>query len=124
MEAVEKRAPYPVDPGAKPSAEESASVYYSSHDLREMFSRENAERRRQGAKTLRRLLSSEQDKKVMNKMVRLREEYEVANNDDVILVWVQQELAAGKGQDIHPDLVAAAKAARIPKRRTPVDPEN
>ena len=110
-----------VDPGAKTDDEIARSPYYSSHDLREMFSRENAERRRQGAKTLRKLLTAKQDKQVLNKMVRIRDEFEVANNDDIILIWVRQQVEAGDTEDIDPRLIEAAHNVRIPKRTTPVD---
>ncbi len=109
-----------VDPAGTPDEEITASVYYSNHNLREMFSRENAERRRQGAKTLRKLLTAKQDKQVMNKMVRIRDEYEVANNDDIILAWVKELLAAGTTEGIDQKLIDAAEAATIPPRKTPV----
>jgi hypothetical protein len=110
-----------LDPGEKPDPNLAQAVYYSSHDLREMFSRDNAERRRQGAKTLRRYLTAQQDKQVMNKMVRIREEYEVANNDDVILAWVQQCVDEGKADGIHEKLLDAAKHAKIGKRTAPFE---
>jgi len=123
MKEQATQRPPAVDPGEAPEGEIPASVYYSSHDLREMFSRDNAERRRQSAKTLRKYLTAAQDKKVMNKMVRIRDEYEVANNDDVIVAWVQQELAEGGGDDIHPKLIEVAAHATIPKRDGPAYPE-
>ncbi len=100
----------------------AASVYYSNHDLREMFSRENAERRRTGGKMLRKLLTAAQDKKCMAQMVKIREAYDVANNDDVILVWVKQQIDAGKVDDIHAELVKAALTTKIPERDGPFEP--
>lgn len=99
----------------------AASVYYSNHDLREMFSRDNAERRRHGGKMLRKMLSSAQDKKVMNHMVKIREKYLVANNDDIILAWVKQQIEEGKAEDIDAELIKAAVQADIPERKVPWD---
>ncbi len=99
----------------------AASVYYSNHDLREMFSRENAERRRHGGKMLRKLLTAQQDKKCMSQMVKIRDRFEVANNDDVILAWVKIQIEEGKGDDLHPDIVSAANRVTIPERTVPWD---
>ncbi len=101
----------------------AASVYYSNHDLREMFSRENAERRRTGGKMLRKLLTAAQDKKCMAQMVKIRAAYDVANNDDVILVWVKQQIDAGNVDELHAELVKAALQTKIPERTTPWDDE-
>ena len=99
--------------------EMAASVYYSDHNLREMFSRENAERRRGGGKMLRKHLSAKQDKSVLNKMVRIREEYDVANNDDVIVVWAQMMEEEGKGDEVPAPVREVAKRTVIPKRDRP-----
>ncbi len=115
------------DPGAdKPEhmdGEFQASVHYSNHDLREMFSRENAERRRTGAKMLRKYLSAKQDKQCMAQMVKIRNEFEVSNNDDIILKWVQIQVEAGKADDIDKELLSAAKKVEYPPRAEPWDDE-
>lgn len=99
----------------------AASVYYSNHDLREMFSRDNAERRRQGGKMLRKLLTAQQDKKCMSQMVKVRDRFVVSNNDDVILAWVKIQIEEGKAQDLHEDLIAVANRVTIPERTEPWD---
>ncbi len=101
----------------------AASVYYSNHDLREMFSRENAERRRQGGKMLRKLLTAQQDKKCMSQMVKVRERFVVSNNDDVILAWVKMQIEADKAEGIHEDLISVAQRVNIPERTEPWDDE-
>jgi len=103
--------------------EQMASIGGSKHDLREMYTRENTERRRIGSHTLRRLLTQAQDKALTAHMVKLRGEYEVANNDDVVLVFVQQQVAAGKGAEFDPKLVEAAAKAHIGPRTTPLPTE-
>ncbi len=113
------------DPGHnKPErmdGEIAASVYYSNHDLREMFSRENAERRRSGAKMLRKHLSAKQDKQVLNKLVRIRDEYAVSNNDDLIIVWAQQMVEEGKGEEVPKEIMEVAVRTVIPRRTVPFD---
>ena len=96
--------------------EQMAQSYQNTHDLREMYTRENTERRRIGSHTLRRLLTTAQDKTLTAQMVKVRDEYEVANNDDVVLAWVQAQVAAGKAAEFDPRLVEAAGKASIPKR--------
>ena len=95
--------------------EQAAAAYHSTHDLREMYTRDNVERRRAGSHTLRRYLTVAQDKQYIAKGLKIRTEYDVANNDDVVLVLVQQWLAEGK-TDIDAKLVEAAKKAVIAKR--------
>ncbi len=110
--------------GASPEhlgGEIAASVYYSNHDLREMFSRDNAERRRQGGKMLRKLLTAAQDKKCMAQMVKVRERFEVSNNDDVILAWVKLQIEEGKAGELHEDLLSAAERVKISERKVPWD---
>ena len=104
------------------SEEEVQRSYFNGHDLREMYTRENTERRRVGSHTLRRFLTTAQDKALTAKMVKLRDEYEVANNDDVVVAFVQNLLAEGKEAELDPKLVAACKGVTIPKRTTPVYP--
>lgn len=101
----------------------AASAYYSDHDLRQMFSRENAERRRQGSRMLRRLLTQAQDKKIMSQMVKIRDRYDVANSDDVILAWIQEQIAEGKADDYDPRLVELAQKVEIPERDGPFEPD-
>ncbi len=110
--------------GAAPEhlgGEIAASVYYSNHDLREMFSRDNAERRRQGGKMLRKLLTAQQDKKCMSQMVKVRDRFVVANNDDIILAWVKMQIEDGKAEGLHEDLLSAAQRVDIPERTEPWD---
>lgn len=102
------------------TAEEVAHSYQNHHDLREMYTRENTERRRVGSHTLRRHLTQAQDKTLTAQMVRIRAEYETANNDDVVVVWVQQQVAAGKASEFDPRLLEAAGKAVVPKRTTPL----
>lgn len=99
------------------SDEQAAAAYHSKHDLREMYTRDNVERRRGGSHTLRRYLTVAQDKQFIAKGTKVRDEYAVANNDDVVLVLVQQWVADGKGAEIDPKLVEAAAKAVIPKRQ-------
>ena len=109
----------PPDEGEEPDhmrGEVQASVRYSNHDLREMFSRDNAERRRSAGKMLRAKLTPGQDKQVMNKMVKIREAYTVTNSDEVVLKWVQLQVAEGQAEGIDKDLLALAKKAVIPER--------
>lgn len=96
--------------------EQAAAAYHSKHDLREMYTRDNVERRRVGSHTLRRYLTVAQDKQYIAKALKIRDEYVVANNDDVVLVLVQQWVAEGKAAEVDPRLVDAAKKAVIPKR--------
>jgi hypothetical protein len=99
------------------SDEEAERAYHSKHDLREMYSRENTERRRAGAHTLRRYLTTAQDKLFIARGVKIRDEYLTANNDDVVLVLVQHLVAEGKEAEVDPRLVELAKKAVIPKRQ-------
>lgn len=100
-----------------------ASVHYANHDLREMFSRDNAERRRSGGKMLRAKLTAAQDKKCMNKMVRIREEFEVSNSDDIVLRWVQTQVEEGNGEGIDAELLELAAKVVFAPRSTPWDDE-
>lgn len=100
--------------------EEAAKMYHNAHDLREMYSRENTERRRAGAHTLRRYLTTAQDKLLTAHMVKIREEYQTTNNDDVVIAFVQKAIAEGKAGDFDPKLVEVAKKAIVAKRTTPV----
>lgn len=110
------RAPFRKD---ELTDEQAAAAYHSKHDLREMYTRDNVERRRAGSHTWRRYLTVAQDKQFLAKAIKIREEYDVSNNDDVVLVLVQQWIADGKEGDIDAKLVAEAKKANIPKRTTP-----
>ena len=98
------------------SEEQANASYHSKHDLREMYTRDNVERRRAGSHTLRKHLSVAQDKLFIAKALKVRDEYQVANNDDVVLVLVQQWIADGKQAEIDPKLVEAAKKTVIAKR--------
>lgn len=103
--------------------DEVDGAYYSDHDLRDMYARENTERRRAGGHTLRRYLTAAQDKKLTAQFVKLREQYDVACNDDVVIVFAQQSLAEGKGEDLEPKLVRIAQSTTIPERTAPVEPQ-
>lgn len=105
------------------AGEMRASIHYADHDLREMFSRDNAERRRTGGKMLRARLTAGQDKKCMAKMVKIREAYDVANNDDVVLRWVQMQVEEGNADDIDDELIGMAKQVTFAPRTTPWDDE-
>jgi len=99
--------------------EQLAQSYHNSHDLREMYTRENTERRRVGGHTLRRYLTTPQDKALTAKMVKIRDEFVVANNDDVVLAFAQGLIAEGKEAELDPKLAEAAKKAVIPRRAAP-----
>lgn len=105
------------------AGEVQASVHYADHDLREMFSRDNAERRRTGGKMLRAKLTAKQDKMCMAKMVKIREAFEVANSDDIVLRWVQMQVEEGKAEDIDDELIGMAKQVTFAPRATPWDDE-
>ena len=100
--------------------EQTAQSYQNKHDLREMYTRENTERRRVGSHTLRKMLTTLQDKQLTAQMVKVREEYQTANNDDVVLAYVKAQVAAGKAAEFDPKLVDLANKAVIPKRTSPV----
>jgi hypothetical protein len=102
--------------GKELTDDQAAAAFFNKHDLREMYTRENTERRRIGSHTLRRFLTAAQDKALTAQMVKVRDEYEVANNDDVVLAWVQGQVAAGKAAEFDARLVEAAGKAAIPKR--------
>jgi hypothetical protein len=101
---------------AEMTEDELRQSYHNAHDLREMYTRENTERRRVGGHTLRRLLTTAQDKALTAKMVKVRDEFAVANNDDVVLVFAQGLIAEGREAELDPKLAEAAKKAVIPKR--------
>src|SRR5688500_14387578 len=98
------------------SDEQAQNAYHSKHDLREMYTRENVERRRAGSHTLRRMLTAPQDKLFIARGVKIRDEYQVANNDDVVVVLVQQLIAEGKEPELDPKLADLAKKAAVPRR--------
>ena len=102
--------------------EQAAAAYHGRHNLREMYTRENTERRRMGGHTLRRYLTTAQDKLYIAKALKIRDEYDVSSNDDVVLALVQQWLAEGKEAEVDPKLAVLAKKAKIPKRTEPFDP--
>jgi hypothetical protein len=117
--ALPDRAPFRKTPL---SDEEAAAAYHGPHNLREMYTRENTERRRVGGHTLRRYLTTAQDKTFIAKALKFRDEYEVSSNDDIVVLLVQQWIAEGKEAEIDPKLVAFAKKATVPKRKVPFDP--
>jgi hypothetical protein len=104
---------------AELSDEQAQNAYHSKHDLREMYTRENVERRRAGAHTLRRMLTTAQDKLFIARGVKIRAEHQVANNDDVVIVLAQQLIAEGKEPELDPKLADLAKRTAIPKRDGP-----
>lgn len=103
------------------SEEEAAAAYHGKHDLRDMYTRENTEKRRASGHTLRRYFTPAQDRLFIAKSLKVRDEYDVQNNDDVVVVLVQQWIADGKEAEIDPKLVAIAKQTKIPKRAKPFD---
>jgi len=107
---------------AELSDEEAERAYHSKHDLREMYTRDNVERRRAGAHTLRRYLTAAQDKLFIARGLKIRDEFEVANNDDVTIVLAQQLIAEGKEPELDPKLAELAKRTTIPKRTGPAPP--
>lgn len=110
-------------PGEKREGSEIASAYIAGHDLREVFSRENTERRRQSGATLRKHLTAAQERKMTQAFVDIRDRYEIRNNSDAVIVWVQEQIAAGKGDDFDPELVEIAKQVTVPERKEPWDDE-
>lgn len=108
-------------PGSKREGSEIKSAYYAEHDLREVFSRENTERRRTGGHTLRKHLSAAQERKMTQAFVPIRTEYEIRNNSDAVIVWAQQQIEAGKGDELPERLVELAGTVVVPKRETPWD---
>jgi hypothetical protein len=113
------RAPFRKEEMAEEDAERA---YHSKHDLREMYTRENTERRRAGAHTLRRYLTTAQDKLFIARGVKIRDEFLVSNNDDVVLVLAQQLLADGKEAELDPRLADLARKAVVPKRSPQAPP--
>jgi hypothetical protein len=101
------------------SDEQAQNAYHSKHDLREMYTRENVEKRRAGAHTLRRMLTTPQDKLFIARGVKIRDEYQVANNDDVVIVLAQQLIAEGKEAELDPKLAELAKRTAVPRRAPP-----
>lgn len=111
--AASDRAPFRKE---ELSDEAAAASYHSKHDLREMYSRENTEKRRAGAHTLRRMLTTPQDKLFIARGIKIRDEFQVANNDDVVVVLAQQLIAEGKEPELDPKLADLAKKTVVPKR--------
>ncbi len=109
------------EPGQEREGSEITSAYVANHDLREVFSRENTERRRTSGSTLRKHLTAAQERKMTQAFVPIRQEYEIRNNSDAVIVWVQQQIADGKEADFAQDLVALAKSVTVPKRSEPWD---
>ncbi len=108
-------------PGGKREGSEIKSAYYAEHDLREVYSRENTERRRTSGHTLRKHLTAAQERKMTQAFVGIRDEYDIRNNSDAVIVWVQQQIEAGKGDDFAKKLVELAESIEIPKREVPWD---
>ncbi|HUR24559.1 MAG TPA: hypothetical protein VM327_00905 [Candidatus Thermoplasmatota archaeon] len=107
---------------AELSDEQAQNAYHSKHDLREMYTRDNVERRRMGAHTLRRMLTTPQDKLFIARGLKIRDEYQVANNDDVVVVLAQQLIAEGKEAELDPKLADLAKRTIVAKRTGPAPP--
>ena len=110
-------------PGSKREGSEIKSAYYAEHDLREVYSRENTERRRTSGHTLRKHLTAAQERKMTQAFVGIREEYDIRNNSDAVIVWVQQQVDAGKGDDLDDRLVDLAGSIVVPKREAPWNDE-
>jgi hypothetical protein len=101
--------------------DEAAKAYHGAHGLREMYTRENTERRRIGGHTLRRYLTAAQDKLLTAQFTKVRAEWAVENNSDATIVFAQRLIAEGKEAELHPELAKIAKATAIPKRARPFD---
>lgn len=110
-------------PGGKREGSEIKAAYYAEHDLREVYSRENTERRRTSGHTLRKHLSTKQEKQMTGKFVAIREAYDIRNNSDAVIVWVQQQIAAGKGDEFDKKLIELAESVVVPKREAAWDDE-
>ena len=110
-------------PGSAPFAvtrgEDVGDAYYSDHGLREMYARENTERRRAGGHTLRKYLTGAQDRKLTSQFTKIRAEWDVSNNNDVVTVFAQLLIAEGNEAELDPKLVAIAKETAVPRRPTP-----
>ncbi len=111
-------------PGGEREGSEIKSAYYAEHDLREVYSRENTERRRTSGHTLRKHLSAAQERKMTQAFVGIRDEYDIRNNSDAVIVWVQQQIADGKGDELPERLVELAESIEVPKREVPWDDES
>ena len=71
--------------------------------------------------TLRKHLTAKQERSMTQDFVKIREEYDVRNNSDAVVVWAQQQIAAGKEAELVDELVTAAKTVSVPKRSVPWD---
>lgn len=111
----------PFAQGRELSDAEAESAFHGKHDLREMYTRENTERRRVSGHTLRRLLTTAQDKLFIAKALKIRDEYQVASNSDAVLVLAQQLIAEGKEAELNPELVQLAKTTVVARRARPWD---
>ncbi len=99
-------------------SETEVNVYHSNHDLRATFSRENTELRRTNGATLRRFLTGKQDKQCLNRFTQIRDEYEVTNNNDVVVVYCLQLIDEGKQDELDPRLVQIVQNYRVLQRRS------
>lgn len=108
-------------PGSEREGSEIKAAYYAEHDLREVFSRENTERRRTSGHTLRKHLSAAQERKMTQAFVPIRAEYDIRNNSDAVIVWAQKEIEAGREADLPARLAELAKSVAVPKRATEWD---
>ncbi len=106
---------------SEPTEAELKAAYYSDHDLRDMYARENTERRRTGGHTYRKWLTPAQDKKMTGAFPKIREEFEVFNNNDAVIVFAQQLIESGKDDDLHDDLRKLAETVTIAKRAVPFE---
>lgn len=106
---------------SKREGSEIQSAYVADHDLRAVFSRENTERRRTSGSTLRKHLTTAQERKMTQAFVAIREEYDIRNNSDAVIVWVQQQIEAGKADEFDQQLVELAGSIVVPKRESPWD---
>lgn len=109
----------PFAAGREVTDEQAAAAFHGKHDLREMYTRENTERRRVSGHTLRRLLTTAQDKLFIAKALKIREEYAIASNSDAVIVLAQMLMAEGKEGELNAELVTLAKTTTVPKRGRP-----
>ncbi|MHB8632709.1 MAG: hypothetical protein ACYDBQ_01900 [Thermoplasmatota archaeon] len=95
---------------------DAGGAFHGKHDLRAMYTRDNTERRRVSGHTLRRYLTTAQDKLFIARALKIRQEYQIASNSDAVIVLAKGLIAEGKEAELAPDLVKIAKATDIPRR--------
>ena len=105
-------------PGAKPKGKgEIETAYVANHDLREVFSRANADRRRESGHTLRKYLTSKQDRQMLNsfghQQQRRRGRVGAATGRGRQAGRDRQQAAGDRQADGHPKTGCAVPARRL-----------